>query len=300
MKSSVQALLDGVFDYAGLFPPASLSIGDAVAEMGRLAEGPADSLIGGVVCPSHKLADLERELAASGFFEDGFGLPTTVVLSLLPGESSGESLAAARKAMESLTWLEVVALEVKLDPKQVPAWAKQLKNEGMLKEIDVLLELGLGPDHAQAMEAALSAWEGFGFKARLGGPSPADIPSAAHVAEFIGEVAGLDVAFKLTAGLHHPLRHLDAATGHFQHGFLNCLAAAAAAFGHEAPAYELERILCLESIEDFEFGEAELRAGGRDLRMDDIEMMREYCSGIGSCSIDEPYEGLVRLGVIPA
>ena len=57
-----------------------------------------------------------------------------------------------------------------------------------------------------------------GVKIRCGG---AIVPSVEHLAFFIARCRESRLAWKATAGLHHPLRHRDPASQAMMHGFLN-------------------------------------------------------------------------------
>jgi hypothetical protein len=58
MEMSLRALLTGVIDYAGLFPPASQSLADASAEYLDHRQGRRSWMLGRFVCPLGKLDDL--------------------------------------------------------------------------------------------------------------------------------------------------------------------------------------------------------------------------------------------------
>jgi hypothetical protein len=121
---------------------------------------------------------------------------------------------------------------------------------------------------------------GIRAKVRCGGATTPRIPD---LAEFVAACRRLDVPFKATAGLHQPLRDGD------EHGFLNLLAAAA--FGDEEEALAEEDSAAFEvTTEAFSW---------RDHSADVYEIARvrrELFVGFGSCSAQEPINGLVELG----
>ena len=61
---SLRALLHGLIDYAGLFPPARLDMQSAVANYARYLEGNRAWMLGRFVVPSSRLEEFERAAAA--------------------------------------------------------------------------------------------------------------------------------------------------------------------------------------------------------------------------------------------
>ena len=102
------------------------------------------------------------------------------------------------------------------------------------------------------------------------------VPSVEDVAAFFAAARDLELPFKATAGLHHPVR------SEREHGFLNFLTAAdrAAAGADEA---ELRHVLGATDPAELGTGSA----AGRRLFV-----------SIGSCSFAEPVEDLRRLGLL--
>jgi hypothetical protein len=96
---------------------------------------------------------------------------------------------------------------------------------------------------------------------------------------------------KATAGLHHPFRRAAPAggVGQPQHGFVNLLAAASVA-QTGAGCGEVARILDTEGDEE--------AGGGRSVLVRVDRRSRTLLRSIGSCSIDEPAEGLQSLGLL--
>ncbi len=123
---------------------------------------------------------------------------------------------------------------------------------------------------------------GLRAKVRCGGSV---LPSVPALAEFVQACRRLEVAFKATAGLHHPLRHGD------EHGFLNLLAAAV--FGDE------EEALGDEDPGSFEVSSDSFRWRGRTAGAYEIARARELFVSFGSCSAQEPIAGLLALGMLP-
>src|SRR5438105_3282647 len=58
MAASLHALLEGVLDYAGLFPPARLPLDEAFRSYTRLRQDPDAWMLGRFVCPVAQLAAL--------------------------------------------------------------------------------------------------------------------------------------------------------------------------------------------------------------------------------------------------
>jgi hypothetical protein len=123
---------------------------------------------------------------------------------------------------------------------------------------------------------------GLRAKVRCGGSV---LPSVPALAEFVQACRRLEVPFKATAGLHHPVRRES------EHGFLNLLAAAV--FGDEEEALAEEDRSAFELTAD-SFAWRERSAG-----VDELVRARELFTGFGSCSAQEPIDGLEALGLLP-
>jgi hypothetical protein len=119
-------------------------------------------------------------------------------------------------------------------------------------------------------------------KVRCGGSV---LPSVPALAEFVRACRRLEVPFKATAGLHHPVRRGN------EHGFLNLLAAAV--FEDEEDALEEEDPGAFAvSGESFQWRD---RSAGAP----EVGRARELFVSFGSCSAQEPIDGLAALGLLP-
>jgi hypothetical protein len=125
---------------------------------------------------------------------------------------------------------------------------------------------------------------GLRAKVRCGGTVLPQVPA---LAEFVQACRRLEVPFKATAGLHHPIRSGN------EHGFLNLLAAAV--FGDE------EEALGEEDASAFEVTPDAFRWRDREAAADEIARVRRgLFVSFGSCSAQEPIDGLRTLDMVPA
>nr|BFE70363.1 hypothetical protein GCM10020092_036640 [Actinoplanes digitatis] len=96
------------------------------------------------------------------------------------------------------------------------------------------------------------------------------------------------LAYKLTAGLHDPIRHRDPATGFEHHGYLNVLLATA-------------RALTGGAVDAALADHDGARVAAAVAAIDDplAERVRHHFVSFGTCSITEPVDGLLRHGLLP-
>jgi len=142
-------------------------------------------------------------------------------------------------------------------------------------------------------------------KIRTGGLTPDAIPSSQHLADFLHTAAARRLPFKATAGLHHPIRaehpltYAPDAPRAVMHGFLNVFVAAAFAWMH-APLPVPTEVLEETDARAFEFQDGELRWRGHSISTGQIADARaNFAHSFGSCSFEEPVEGLRELGLLP-
>jgi hypothetical protein len=126
---------------------------------------------------------------------------------------------------------------------------------------------------------------GIRAKVRCGGATTPRVPD---LAEFVAGCRRLGVPFKATAGLHHPIR------AHDEHGFLNLLAAAAFDGDEEEALAEEDASAFAVTAEAFTWRE---RSVGPEVI---ARVRQELFVGFGSCSAQEPIDGLETLGLLPA
>ncbi|GAB1820962.1 hypothetical protein [Herbidospora sp. RD11066] len=182
-------LFTALVDDAGLFPPTSLPMADALArhESDRLAGSRV--LTHRFLCLSSRLHELTSRPEKLGVIVDD------------PSVELGD----------------VDLIEVRLG-KPVPHTGARLFVEVTADELD-------GFDAVAHPHPS----EGAGFKIRCGGPIRETFPSPEEVARFITFCTRNGIPFKATAGLHHAIRHYDELLGVWRHGFLNLLLATHAA-----------------------------------------------------------------------
>jgi hypothetical protein len=295
MQLALRTLLDGVIDYAGLFPPAKLDMPAAVANYIRYRSGEQEWIVSRFVCSASRLQELRTELERQGARD----LPLTVVgtpASDLEGwqsslEADAQALNAFLDGTDELVSLE--AFEVRLPSNELASRAP--KDLAGFRGPDLYVELPWG-DGMQESLHLLAETEWLRAKARTGGLTADAFPSPEELSGYMHLALSLDLPFKLTAGLHHPFPRQDAQSGGAMHGFLNVLVAGALAYSEDLPAKALPEILRSGS-DEFAFSDGAV--GWREHRasLNDIEGFRELFVGIGSCSVEEPLEDLASEGL---
>ncbi len=286
IPAAVRAAFERIVDYAGLFPPARLSMKAAAAEYSCERRGAHAWMLGRFVLPAAGIEALESGLEGSET------VPVAVVLD------DDAPLAATPR-----TRIEGCEIALRLDREAgaartaVRALRKGLSSLAL--QVPVAVELPRGLSSALLAEAMDALAESrFAAKLRCGGVSAEMAPSVEEVAAFIRTAVRAHVPFKATAGLHHPVRHLNAGAGFVMHGFLNVLAAAC--FAPDLDAAMIAQIVAEEDRDAFGFDQRGLR--WRDDIADEAllkEVRERRFLSFGSCSFSEPVEDLTALGILP-
>ena len=301
---SVRALLDALVDYAGLFPPAQLSVSEALHEYAAARGSDRAWMLGRFVAPASRLAEV------ADCAEGPLQVCAIVDASPEPREWFDEvarSLATIEGIQRSHPAVAVEVLEVRLPRLErmrdsydaaVGQFAA-MRAEAGFGSCEAYLELPFDGRWRAELPTALRAMRRSKLfaKIRCGGALATDFPSPQDVAAFLTAAREEGVAFKATAGLHHPIRHYDKATGFMMHGFLNLLCATAAAA--DVTDEILERMLADEIASDFSFGEHAM--GWREVSLPVETLVTARRSGLrayGSCSFREPVADLENMGVL--
>jgi hypothetical protein len=288
---ALRTLLAGLIDYAGLFPPAGLTMPQAVANYARYRSGPYAWALGRFVVPASRLAEFDA--AAEGLYQWP-ALPVSTLLANLDAD-----LPVVEEFNHKRLGLACVdAFEVKAANQQQIADLARLGGEGRA----VFVEIPVTEDPALLIAAIKSA--GLRAKIRTGGLTADMFPPAAIIARFLCACVEERLAFKATAGLHHPVRcvkpftyEADSARG-TMHGFLNVFLAAAMAWKGADVAY-LEAILSEEDASAFRFSSDAVEYRGMTAKRAELAAARaEFAIGFGSCSFEEPIQDLQDLGLL--
>jgi hypothetical protein len=287
LRPTARAGFSELIDYAGLFPPAALGLDHAFEEYQAARRGPHAWMLGRFIVPAGRIPELGDRAKA-------------VPLCVTAVPEDLEEIAALR-ASGVRTW----AIEIKLTSGSAPEDAIAHLAQGVqrygLRDVRVFAELARDDRWPAALPAAMAAAaeHGVGMKLRCGGLQPSDFPSVEQVTAFVAGAAERGVAFKATAGLHHPIRHFDAPTGAHMHGFLNLLAASALA--GRVPLEALRRVVSEEDPDAFALDDACLQWRGERIALDELRSARERrFVAYGSCSFSEPVGDLIALGMLPA
>jgi hypothetical protein len=311
--SALNALLTGLVDFAGLFPPASLDMGSAVRAYADYRKGPHAAALGSFVVPAGRLDEFEAELASPGIAAEA-GLPWAV--TVLAGDAvdadAGRALKLAPSGQHGVTGIQVVSIDVKADTPAAVARATALVPRALTMAVEI--PLSLRRENRRSVLRAVKA-AGRMAKLRTGGLTAESIPSPSQVAEFVWDCARAGVPFKATAGLHHPVRAEQRLTYDADsprvtmHGFLNVFLASTVAWiaaqsekAADAPAPPVAVIGLLEEQDAsaFKIDVAAVRWRALVITAADIAGARGgLARSFGSCSFVEPLSDLEALGWLP-
>ncbi|MEU3889697.1 hypothetical protein [Streptomyces sp. NPDC029041] len=271
------AWFQSLFDDAALFPPGNAAMADALE--GHLAwKASAEAAyVGAFVCSDARWPELVKHLPTASRIKASV---------TVPGGMDGLSAAVAAASNTPKTTL--VAVEVPLlRGQRVAALTTQLDRE-LPAHTTGYLEVPVGEvDHALCRSLALTRHR---LKLRTGGTTATAFPTENELAAAIGHATLNRLSFKLTAGLHHAVRHRDPVTGFEHHGFLNVLLATSAVLAG-SPASSVASILA-------DRNPASVAEAFRRLDAETTHSVRRQFESFGTCSIDEPLDDLTALGLI--
>lgn len=282
-----RTLLAGAVDYAGLFPPAALSLEAATDSYQVERSGPDAWALGRFVVPVARLGELARVLP--GGLEPwplsvvvGGGGDPVAERDLL---TAGEALLGGRAVVEAVELRAVRPEEVAPLLASFPGpWER-------------FVEVPLGTGTRALLEAVKRG--GAAAKLRTGGLTADAFPDPDVLLDGLSAVVHLELRFKCTAGLHHPVRGQypltyapGAPTGEM-YGYLNVMGATLAL------RLGWDRAVARDILTETDPGAFDLCAPGwrgRGFPAAALDALRrESFLGFGSCSFREPVGELATL-----
>jgi hypothetical protein len=299
--NACSVLLRELIDYAGLFPPASLTMAASVADFSIYSRSEWKWLLGRFIVPVARLGEFESAFAGVPAPSDK-GLGTWRLSALLGPDPVADvdrlgefnrrmaGVASCKKAV-------VESVEVRVaGPEEIARLSAIIPAE-LLAYFEIPLA-----NLSECIRAV--AESGRRAKIRTGGETADKFPASGSVIEFMNLCAAAGVPFKATAGLHHPLRSVHRFTDQAEspsgmmHGFLNVfLAAAFLRAGMEAEI--AVQLLEEQSAAAFQFDSDAVRWRQHRLSLDEITVARrDFGISFGSCSFKEPIDDLRTLHLL--
>lgn len=295
---AVDALLDSLVDYAGLFPPAGENMRQAIDAYASYLSGPDRNALGRFIVPFSRLKEFES--AASEFLPREPGREPWKLSVIATGDISAAALEMAsfnRRHSQNTTVgsavIDVVELkaaspaEIELQRSRIPG--------SLMTYFEIPLDGDLPALFKSLARATARA------KIRTGGVTADAFPSAESVSNFLVAAHREGVPFKATAGLHHPVRgayrltyESGSPTG-IMYGFLNVFLAATivGAGGARDDAFA---ILEESDSSAFSFSDDAIVWRGHRFDVEQIRASRaEFAMSFGSCSFREPVDELAVL-----
>ncbi|NYD43414.1 hypothetical protein [Nocardioides panaciterrulae] len=283
MTAVLEPTWTGLVDDAAIFPPGNADLADAAtAHLERRHTAYAD-LVGSLVVRDTDLPQLR-----------GCAARVSVVVTGGAGQIAGPAALCARLG------LEPAGLEIALrdlddlagNARRVVTAVDAARAAGDLAEdVPVHVELPQAdPSYAWLAAADEVAAAELRLKFRTGGVDAHHFPTAPRLSSWIDAALDRETPFKCTAGLHHAVRHTTA-EGFVepvdQHGFLNVLLATRLAFDG---ASQEDVVAALEQRDA-----GALAAAAREA---DLAGARRWFTSFGSCSVQEPLDDLIALGLL--
>lgn len=295
--ASLDALLGGLIDYAGLFPPASESMRVAAEKYAEYLEGADERALARFIVPTSRLREFE---SAAAEVISGAPQPKPWRLSAL---LSGDTADAIREILDfnhrhpiesgvGRAVIDVVELKANC-ASDISAQHRELP-----ETLTAYFEISAA-GNIQPLVGAIAA-AGARAKIRTGGVTADAFPPADAILDFMIACRDAGVSFKATAGLHHPLRgeyrltYEPGSSKAMMYGYVNVFLAAALLWA--GASRDTARAALLETDPTtLDFGDDWIAWRDRKLTTTQLRSAREFAISFGSCSFREPIDELAQL-----
>jgi hypothetical protein len=303
LAASLQALLVGSIDYAGMFPPCGLALEPALRNQAQYLRSDDAWMLNAFVLP---VAQFDSAKQLLGEFDPSHPLHVSVLGPKTENEAAFlDAVDETEEAIRSLARHNVDLVSVD----QLEMWLPRGVQLPVLEEArSIIRDLPVfweaPAERAKETIAFLAELNSeldvptFGFKLRTGGVTPDAFPTSTEIARALVVPATHQVPIKFTAGLHHPIRQFRDEVETKMHGFLNVLGAASLAAEHKWDERQTVAMLEDENPKSFSFDEEFFAWREWKIDLKRLKNRRQFVTSFGSCSFDEPREDLHSLGLL--
>ncbi len=295
-KNLVRMLLEHIVDYAGLFPPAGLSMSQAAANYAEYLNSEYSWMLGKFIVPVARLQEFGVSLVK---YHPTNAHPGPWQLSVLAGNDIGADLLRLTQFQNEYQ-LHIVVDAIELKAASVAEIESAMSY--IPDSLETYIEIPINGDPRDFVDAI--ARTGARAKVRTGGTTQEMFPTSNDLVRFMKRCVDAKVIFKATAGLHHPLRasyrltyEKDSPTG-IMYGFLNVVLSTG--FLMQGMS-EIEAVKLLEEqdISAIQFQADTIGWHGNWLMISDIVQTRmKGMVSFGSCSFQEPVSDLKSLNIL--
>ncbi|MGM0876870.1 MAG: hypothetical protein ACQEWV_19460 [Bacillota bacterium] len=311
--TSLYPFLNQLIDYAGMFPPTSLTLEEAILNYASYQTGKDSWMLGPFIVHTSRLDELDPYINL-------FSNERPLTISAVGIKSSNlaeyhKGLLGNLKKIDLFRErhgqvVHIPTLEISL-PSNIPdlnllnITSKETMKRGLQTYCEVPAPLNAEWEETLCKSLdAISAHNSkspvtLGFKLRTGGVKADVFPTPRQVAVAIKGCSDRNLAMKFTAGLHHPIRMYREEIGAKMHGFINVFVAGMLTHLHHLELPMIENILADEEVNNFTFHPHEISWCGLKMTSSDIKSLRDSSlRSFGCCSFNEPREDMKALDIL--
>ncbi|WP_136808872.1 hypothetical protein [Desulfosediminicola flagellatus] len=295
MKKSLHAFLTGLIDYAGFFPPAQLNLETSLNNFGLYLSQDYGWMLSRCILPCNELENIQKD----------YDFRYSVIVS---SAVTAEEIESLSKFSKNITMIEVSIADSDRNSAQYTEMLAHIISRlelANLSNIRLFIEANqIAPvvdaivqyNCSQTGSGSISA---IGYKLRCGGTTSKAFPAVERVAEVITTCSTRKIPFKFTGGLHQPLRYYHPEMAIMQHGFINVFGASLLYAANRLPEDQIIECLEDEDATNIHFTDEQFSWKSYTLSTSEIDTLRENrIVSFGSCSFEEPLEGLAGLGLL--
>jgi hypothetical protein len=276
MPPAHRSLFTGLVDDAALFPPGNAAMDVGLREHVARQATAYGAFVGPFLCAASRITELVASLPYDAFVE------VALLLDVTDDAARDARRVANRSERANLVWLE--AAHDRLGDDHLAVSGGQVRLAGPMAYLEV-------PRTGFRKALDLVGTPGWrGAKYRTGGTKADAFPNEYELADFIVACTERELPFKLTAGLHHAVRHIGADTGFEHHGVLNVLVATSAA----REGTDVSKVADLLGQRDA----ATLADTVSSWSESHARDVRSSFRSFGCCGVTDPIDDLAELGLI--